>query len=67
MIELISFILVWGVVFTSGVIAVAWLSFMAKGIIDEGDYTFACGIIAAVVMISVMLIALVIVLIGVLL
>lgn len=67
MIELIAFILVWGVVFTCGVAAICWLGFMAKSMIDEGDYVLVWGLVAAAVMIAVLLIAMILMLVGILL
>lgn len=66
MIELIAFILVWGVVFTCGVIAIFSFVSLIKELINEGDYVFAWEVVAASVMISILLIALVLVMIAVL-
>lgn len=67
MIELIAFILVWGVVFTCGVAAIFSFVSLIKELFKEGDYVFAWEVIAASVMVSILLIALVLLLIGVLL
>lgn len=67
MIELIAFILVWGVVFTCGVIAIFSFVSLIKELINEGDYVFAWEVIAASVMVAILLIALVLVMIGILL
>lgn len=67
MIELIAFILVWGVLFTCGVAAIFSFVSLIKELIDGGDYLFAWEVIAASVMVAILLIALVLLLIGVLL